>query len=74
MNKIREGFDNFYCTFDLWCGLMRSYGCTEPYQNFLYKEFFEELNYGWYKEYVYDFDDWYNPTISKERKLRLSEQ
>jgi len=23
--------------------------------------------------YIYDYDDWYNPTISPERKLRLSE-
>jgi hypothetical protein len=35
--------------------------------------FFEELNYGWYQMYIYDYDDWYNPTISPERKLRLAE-
>jgi len=35
--------------------------------------FFEELNVGWYQEYIYPYDDWYNPTISKERKLRLDE-
>jgi hypothetical protein len=33
--------------------------------------FFEEINCGWYQEYIYPYDDWYNPTISKERQLRL---
>lgn len=35
--------------------------------------FFEELNYGWCQMYIYDYDDWYNPTISPERKLRLGQ-
>ena len=35
--------------------------------------FFEELNVGWYQMYIYDYDDWYNPTISLERKLRLAQ-
>ena len=35
--------------------------------------FFEELNVGWYQMYIYDYDDWYNPTISPERKLRLDQ-
>ena len=32
--------------------------------------FFEELNVGYYQEYIYPYD-WYNPTVSKERQLRL---
>jgi len=24
--------------------------------------------------YIYDYDDWYNPTISKERQLRLGQK
>ena len=35
--------------------------------------FFEELNGGWYQMEIYPYDDWYYPTISKERKLFLSE-
>jgi hypothetical protein len=38
-----------------------------------YCAFWEELNLGWYQEYIYPYDDWYVPTISHERKLRLSE-
>lgn len=35
--------------------------------------FFEELNCGWYQMYIYPYDDWYHPTISKERKLFLGQ-
>ena len=35
--------------------------------------FFEELNYGWYEMYIDPYEDWYTPTISPERKLRLGE-
>lgn len=33
--------------------------------------FFEELNIGWYREYIYPYDDCYDPTISEERGDRL---
>jgi hypothetical protein len=36
--------------------------------------FFEEINNGWYQMYIYDYDDWYNPTVSKERQLRLGQK
>ena len=36
--------------------------------------FFCEINNGWYEMYIYDFDDCYNPTISKERQLRLGQK
>ena len=36
--------------------------------------FFEEINCGWYEEYVTPYDDWYNPTISPERQLRLGQR
>lgn len=36
--------------------------------------FFEELNCGWYQMYIYDYDDWYNPTISDIRKFWLGEK
>lgn len=38
------------------------------------RAFFEEINCGWYQMYIYDYDDWYNPTISKERQLRLGQK
>jgi hypothetical protein len=39
-----------------------------------YGEFWEGLNIGWYQEYIFPYDDPYNLTISKERKLRLSQE
>ena len=36
--------------------------------------FFEEISIGYYEMYIYDFDDWYNPTISPERQLRLGQR
>ena len=36
--------------------------------------FFEELNKGWYDEYIFPYDDWYNPSYSNERRLRLAEK
>ena len=36
--------------------------------------FFEEINSGYYQEYIYPYDDWYNPTISPERQLRLGQR
>jgi hypothetical protein len=38
-----------------------------------YCAFWEEINIGYYREYIYPYDDLYNPTISKERKLRLNQ-
>ncbi len=36
--------------------------------------FFEEINLGWYQMYIYPYDDWYVPIISKERRLRLAQE
>ena len=36
--------------------------------------FFEEISIGYYEMYIYNFDDWYNPTISPERQLRLGQR
>lgn len=38
------------------------------------RDFWEEINMGWYREYIYPYDDIYNPTISKERQLRLAQK
>jgi len=39
-----------------------------------YGEFWESLSIGWFQEYIYNYDDPYNLTISPERKLRLAQQ
>ena len=39
-----------------------------------YREFWEALSSGWYDEYIYPYDDWYFPIISKERRLRLAQE
>ena len=38
------------------------------------KDFWLNLNEGWYDEYIFPYDDWYNPSYSKERRLRLAEK
>ena len=42
--------------------------------NIDYRAFFEEISIGYYQEYIYPYDDWYNPTISPERQLRLGQR
>jgi hypothetical protein len=39
-----------------------------------YDEFWESLSIGWYREYIFPYDDPYNLTISPERKLRLAQE
>jgi hypothetical protein len=36
-----------------------------------YSDFWEVINTGYYDQYIYPYDEWYNPTISEERKLRI---
>ena len=33
--------------------------------------FWEEVSIGWYREYIYPYDDGYNPWPSRERVSRL---
>ena len=37
-------------------------------------DFWVEINIGYYEQYIFPYDDWYNPTISKERQLRLAQK
>ena len=37
-------------------------------------DFWEAINFGYYEMYIFPYDDWYNPTISKERQLRLGQK
>jgi hypothetical protein len=59
-----DGFHNFWNCLD----------CYNDGDTWGYDEFFEGLNLGYYQQYIWDYDDPYNPTISKERQLRLGEK
>jgi len=56
-----EGFRNIEYIIDC-------YTTQYPYGD---DDFWEALSWGWCCEYIYPYDDPYNPYISKERKLRL---
>jgi hypothetical protein len=56
-----EGFCNI-------SNIISCYNFPEPYG---YDDFWESLSWGWMCEYIYPYDDPYNPRISPERKLRL---
>jgi hypothetical protein len=58
-----DGFRNIYCIID----------CYNDGDEWGYGEFWESLSIGWYREYIFDYDDPYNLTISPERRLRLAE-
>ena len=55
-----EGFRNIHYILD-------SYETVEHFPD----DFWEALSWGWCCEYIYPYDDPYNPYISPERKLRL---
>jgi len=59
-----DGFHNFWNCLD----------CYNDGDTWGYDEFWEGLNLGWYMEYIYPYDDAFNPTISPERKLRLAQE
>ena len=48
--------------------------CYDDGDEWGYDEFWESLSIGWYREYIYPYDDPYNLTISPERKLRLAQE
>jgi hypothetical protein len=58
---FREGFSNI------------SYiiSCYTEGTKYADEDFWEALSWGWCCEYIYPYDDPYNPRISPERKLRL---
>ena len=59
-----DGFHNFW-------------NCLDAYNDDSYwgrKEFWEWINLGFYREYIYDYDYQFTTTISKERQLRLAEK
>jgi len=58
-----EGFRNIHYILD----------CYETVEHFP-DDFWEALSWGYYQEYIFPYDDCYNPTISKERQLRLGQK
>ena len=59
-----EGFRNIEYIID----------CRATMNHFGYDDFWESLSWGWMCEYVYPYDDPYNPhRSSPERKLRLGQ-
>jgi hypothetical protein len=48
--------------------------CYDDGDEWGYREFWESLSIGWFQEYIYPYDDWYNPSYSNERRLRLAEK
>jgi len=59
-----DGFRNIYCILD----------CYDDYNEWGMDEFWESLSIGWMQMEIYPYDDPYNLIISKERKLRLSQE
>ena len=70
IERINQWFENSWWN---W-GNAINYRFVEYNDNIDRCAFFEELNNGWYQMYIYPYDDWYHPTISTERKMRLLSQ
>jgi len=58
-----DGFLNIYHILD----------CFDAGDEWGYGEFWENLSIGWYREYIFPYDDPYTHSPSPERKLRLSQ-
>ena len=56
-----EGFSSFY------------YATRHRFEDHEWWYFWEEINSGWMREYIYPYDDFYNAIISEERQLRLDQ-
>lgn len=68
-DRFLGGFEGFAVAFMWWRFLLRlpqSCDCSVEQV-----ELWEELSAGWMQEYIWPYDDWYNPTVSPQRKLRL---
>ena len=57
-----DGFHNFLYALD----------CYDTVEHFP-DDFWEALSYGWMEEYIFPYDDIFNPNVSDERKLRLGQ-
>ena len=62
-----EGFLNISYIISCYKAL---YSSPKNY-SFIRDDFFEALSWGWMATYIFPYEDYYNPIISPERKLRL---
>lgn len=64
-----DGFEGLALALGWWRFLLRlPQSCDYSTER---AELWEELSCGWMREYIWPYDDMYNPTVSPERKLRL---
>ena len=69
LTKLQVGFESFGIALTFWHYLLGTpQGCDYLCEQ---ADFWEELSYGWMKEYIWPYDDWYEPRVSPQRKLRL---
>jgi hypothetical protein len=69
MDMLKVELENFSIAFTFWRYLLETpQGCDYLCEQ---ADFWENLSYGWMKEYIWPYDDLYSPTPSAERKLRL---
>jgi hypothetical protein len=69
LTRFLDGFEELALAFKWWCFLLRlPQSCDCSWAG---ADLWEELSVGWMQEYIWPYDDWYNPTVSPQRKLRL---
>jgi hypothetical protein len=69
LTKLQVGLESFGIALTFWRYLLGTpQGCDYLCEQ---ADFWEELSYGWMKEYIWPYDDMYNSTVSPQRKLRL---
>jgi len=66
LKQILNGWDSFFAAIRYRCD---SYEWWE-----WDRDFWEEINIGFYEMEIFPYDDWYNPTISKQRQLILGQK
>lgn len=66
LNQIFEGWESFFTA------IRYRFDSYEWWE--WDRDFWEEINIGWYREYIFKYDDFYVPSISKERQLRLAQK
>jgi hypothetical protein len=54
-----------------FCNIRYALSCYNEGNKYADEDFWEALSWGWMCEYIYPYDDPYNPYLSAERKLRL---
>lgn len=69
-NEFCESFVEAYLALVYWVVLLSLDRCDDSFIE--RREFWEQLSYGWMREYIWPYDDIYGATLkSRERKLRI---